>query len=152
MKEIGADAVKVLEFRQLKSYINSYTHYELGLTKIIGYPGYRHGDTVVKNIMSYSEWLATNTEYPVIKIEGIELDFKIPCKNLHLFVHQQHGLSFNWHRDEVDVLLYVIKGSKTVYMQHRKILVHAGQHIKIPKGIRHRVISRKNTWAVSIGY
>jgi len=147
--------VKVLEFnsiRQLRSYINSYDHYELGLSKIIGYSNYRYGDTIVNNVMSYREWITTNTKYPIIKIEGLELDFNISCKNIHLFVHQQHGLSFNWHSDDVNVLLHVIKGRKIVYMRNRRIILQAGQHIKIPKGIRHRVVSTKNTWALSIGY
>jgi len=157
MKEIGVVAVKVSEYKlnrvlkSVRSHIQDYSAYETGLTKVIGLTGARHGDTVVKDVMSYSLWLETYKNYPIIKIEGLEKNYNLG-NTIHLFVHQQAGLSFNWHTDDVNVLLYVVKGRKTVYMKNRKIILKSGQSVRIPKGTKHRVFSTKHTQALSIGY
>jgi mannose-6-phosphate isomerase-like protein (cupin superfamily) len=110
-------------------------------------------------MMTYSEWIATYQKYPTIKIEGIEsIDEvrncfkKVSIKNIHLFVSQKYGYSFNWHRDDVNVMLCVLKGKKTVHIRDKVSKLHAGQHTIIPNGHLHRVSSIADTWALSIGY
>jgi len=109
--------------------------------------------------MSYAEWINSSNQYPVIKVEGIESIKQIvrafnnfPVKNIHLFVSQKDGTSFKWHRDSLNVFLYVLKGQKIVHLHNRKILLNPGNGIIITKGHLHKVFSKHNTWALSIGY
>jgi mannose-6-phosphate isomerase-like protein (cupin superfamily) len=143
----------------LTEQLLDYNNYEQGLLKIIGYLGYPDSDCKVCDMMSYSEWVATYQKYPTIKIEGIEsIDEvrnrfnKVSVKNIHLFVSQQYGYSFSWHRDSVDVLLCVLKGKKTVHVRDKVSTLYTGQHAIIPKGHLHRVSSIADTWALSVGY
>lgn len=141
-----------LLYKKVRPLLEDYNYYSEGLLKVIGHPDFLKGDTVVKDKMSYAEWIATGHTLPVIKIEGVESVIKMHCKNIHLFVHQITGPSFDWHKDDVDVLLYVIKGKKIVYMKNRKYHLYAGDSIEIPKGVLHKVISAEHTWALSIGH
>jgi mannose-6-phosphate isomerase-like protein (cupin superfamily) len=143
----------------LATQLFDYNNYEQGLLKIIGYPGYPDSDCKVCDMMSYSEWIGTYHKYPTIKIEGIDsLDEvqnyfkKASIKNIHLFVSQRYGYSFNWHQDNVNVLLYVLKGKKTVHIRDTVSTLYSGQHAIIPNGHLHRVSSIADTWALSIGY
>jgi mannose-6-phosphate isomerase-like protein (cupin superfamily) len=141
----------------LKEQLLDYNNYEQGLLKVIGYPGYPISDCTVCNVMSYSEWINTYHTYPVIKVEGIESIQQIRqhynnCTNIHLFVNQHFGFSFNWHKDDVNVRLSVLKGKKTVWIKEKKYILHTSQSVIITKGYLHRVCSQKDTWALSVGY
>jgi mannose-6-phosphate isomerase-like protein (cupin superfamily) len=143
----------------LADQLLDYSKYEQGLIKVIGHPDYKHSDCIVKDFFTFSQWIEQHKSYPVIKVEGLETDHavsscfnKINFKNIHLFVNQKFGYSFDWHKDDVNVLLHVIKGRKTVYIRNKKVILHPGQHVIIPRGHLHRVSSMQNTWALSVGY
>lgn len=143
----------------LRQQILDYDNYNQDLINIIGYPGYPHTDCKVKDIVSFSEWISSYQTYPVIKIEGIEkLDpvkrhfNNISVKNIHLFINQKFGYSFNWHRDNINVLLYVLSGKKTLYIRDKVFEIYPKQYAIIPKGHLHKVRSIDNTWALSVGF
>jgi mannose-6-phosphate isomerase-like protein (cupin superfamily) len=140
----------------LKKQPLDYNNYARGLTKVIGYLGHLHTDCTVNDILTYPQWVYTISKYPVIKVEGLEQYPKLTkqfkgAHSIHLFVSQHRGLSFKWHKDDVDVLLYVVKGRKVVQLRNRRLILNAGQSVFIPKGHLHRVISKSDTWALSIG-
>lgn len=99
--------------------------------------------------MSYSEWISTYQQYPIIKVEGLETVI-LSAGTVHLFYNQRSQYSFNWHKDSVDVYLQVIKGLKTLQVQDRIYKLTAGAGARIPKGQLHRAFSVKDTWALSI--
>jgi mannose-6-phosphate isomerase-like protein (cupin superfamily) len=118
-----------------------------------------HSDCPVQDFFTYGQWLEHYHNYPVIKVEGIEQlalvreQFKrVNPKSIHLFVNQKFGYSFNWHRDNVNVLLYVLSGKKTLHLENRVFDIFPGQYAVIPRGQSHRVSSTANTWALSVGY
>jgi mannose-6-phosphate isomerase-like protein (cupin superfamily) len=135
-----------------------YSRYESGELKVIGHPDHRHSDYCVNEFHSYIEWVKDYQKYPVIKVEGIENikkikdAFDLPVDNIHLFVSQNFGISFNWHRDDVNVFLYVLKGQKRLWVRDKQYIINARQGVLIPKGHLHRVRSKKGTVALSVGY
>jgi len=144
-------------YKSVKNELTSYNRYESGQLKLIGVDNYQHSDYVVKNKLSFLEWIGQKDKMPIIKIEGIENIKKVKshftrCNNIHLFVHQKTCYSFNWHKDDVNVYLVVLKGKKIVYVKSKKIVLKSGQGVCIPKGHLHKVFSNKGTWALSVGY
>lgn len=143
----------------LKKQILDYDSYAQGFTKIIGYSGYPHSDCTVKDQMTYAHWVNTLDTYPVIKLEGLEQfpklvkHFKyLRPQNIHLFASQRNGMSFKWHKDDIDVLLYVVKGYKLVEIRNQRHILRSGQSVYIPKRHLHRVVSKADTWALSVGF
>lgn len=146
-------------FREIKNEITNYERYASQELKIIGYPGYERTDTIVAQKMSYSQWLECYTQWPVIKVEGLGSNKfllkyfrKFRPKNIHLFYSVRTGTSFKWHRDDVNVFLFVVKGHKTVCLKSKRVQLNAGQGILLPKGHLHKVFSSSGTWALSIGF
>lgn len=127
----------------------SYNRYDSGELRVIGYPGFANTDCIVKDKLSYSQWLETYHRYPTIKVEGLTVE---KFSNVHLFVNTKSAYSFKWHTDEVNVYLYVIKGQKRLQVKNQTYILRAGQGVLIPKGHLHRAFSKKGTWALSIGY
>lgn len=127
----------------------SYDRYTAGELKVIGFPGFANTDCIVKDKLSYAEWLETYHKYPTIKVEGLCVE---KFKDVHLFVNTRSAYSFKWHTDTVNVYLYVIKGQKRLQVKNKTYLLQAGQGAFIPKGHLHRAFSKKDTWALSIGY
>lgn len=120
-------------------------------------------DYKVKDEITYGNWIKTYKDIPNIKVEGLEdkffhtkilkdfnLDYNV--KNVHLFYNQYGGFSFPEHADDINVFLYVAKGSKKVYTDNHPVLVNEEQAVFIPKGVKHKVDSSANTWALSIGF
>lgn len=136
-------------FRLVKDELESYSRYDSGELRVIGYPGFANTDCVVKDKLSYSQWLETYHQYPTIKVEGLTVE---KFSDVHLFVNTKSAYSFKWHADTVNVYLYVIKGQKRLQVKNRTYLLSAGQGAFIPKGQLHRAFSKKGTWALSIGY
>jgi mannose-6-phosphate isomerase-like protein (cupin superfamily) len=143
----------------LKDQIFDYDSYVSGRLKIIGYPGYKFKDCIVKDLFTFSQWIEEYHRYPVIKIEGLEhintiVDHfrHLNPNSIHLFLNQKFGYSFDWHKDDTDVILYVLRGKKTLYVRDKIHVLYPGQYTIIPKGYLHRASSCKNTWALSIGY
>jgi mannose-6-phosphate isomerase-like protein (cupin superfamily) len=140
--------------KKLKQETVSYDRYASGELKFI-IEGF---DTAVNVAYSYSQWIEAVTEIPAVKVEGLKLIPKIKevqnlkVKNIHLFVSVKKGFSFNWHKDDVNVFLYVVRGKKIVFIENKKYVLVKNQGVFIPKGKLHRVNSQSNTWALSIGY
>lgn len=142
-----------------KDLLVDYNRFENNDIRVIGYPGYLHADCLVNTKFDYLTWIRDYKNYSAVKVEGLEtIDAikskfkKFTVKNIHLFVAQKFGYSFNWHRDNLNVFLYVIKGRKTVFLRDRKIILNPGQGVIIPKHHTHKVYSRADTWALSVGY
>ena len=142
-----------------KGLLVDYDRFENNDIRIIGYPGYSHTDCLVKDKFDYGSWLQQYSIFPTIKVEGLEtIDAikskfsRFDIKNIHLFVAQRPGYSFNWHKDDVNVYLHVIKGQKIVLLRNKRIVLNSGQGVYIPRQHVHKVHSRANTWALSIGY
>ena len=134
----------------LRQQILDYDRYASKETKVIGYTGYPNTDVVIAEKLSYSEWVEQHRKFPVIKLEGLEKVLDIDSDSIHLFYHQRSSYSFRWHKDDVNVFLYVVKGHKQVAVRNRKITLGPGKGVFIPRGHLHRVFSRKDTWALSI--
>lgn len=148
-----------LDNKILDDILFDYNSYDQGLIKIIGYQDYKNSDTTVKDVMSYKTWIETHQSYPVIKVEGLETFNSIKeyfntlaVKNIHLFISQVDGHSFDWHTDDVDVFLFVVDGEKTVYFEDKNVLLSANDSVIIPKGKSHKVYSKQGTRALSVGY
>jgi mannose-6-phosphate isomerase-like protein (cupin superfamily) len=141
----------------LRQEIVSYQRYESGELKVIGLPGYKNTDCIVKEKMSYSVWLTDRHKYTTVKVEGLESILskffkKIKAQDIHLFVNQKNAYSFKWHYDDVNVFLYVLKGQKKLQVKNKTYWLTAGQGAYIPKRHLHRAFSCNNTWALSIGF
>lgn len=142
--------------RLVRNEPDSYAKYESGDLRVIGLPGLEHLDSVVKEHMSYLDWLEQKNKYTTVKVEGLEKDlskyFKsLKVKDIHLFVNQRTSYSFKWHCDSLDVFLFVLKGKKRLEIKNKTYILTAGSGVFIPKGHLHRAFSRKNTWALSLG-
>jgi mannose-6-phosphate isomerase-like protein (cupin superfamily) len=142
--------------RLIKQELDSYQKYESGELKVIGLPDLPHIDCVVNQHMSYAVWLNTRTQYPTVKVEGLERTIskffkKFKTQDIHLFVNQKSAFSFKWHYDTVDVFLYVVKGVKKLQVKNKTYILRKGQGALIPKGHLHRAFSLKDTWALSVG-
>ena len=56
-------------------------------------------------------------------------------------VAKVHG-SLTWHsHDEEDELFYVLKGSLTIEMEQRTVVLREGEAFVVPKGVRHNPIA-----------
>lgn len=143
-------------YNNCRDQIISYERYQSGELKVIGLPGLMHTDTVICNKFSYADWIKNYSKYSVIKVEGMETiidEFKqFKPRDIHLFVSNKTSFSFNWHKDNVNVFLYVIKGYKKLQVKSKTYILTAGQGALIPKGHLHRAFSKKDTWALSVGY
>ena len=111
--------------------------------------------------MSYAEWIQSYTQFSNIKINGLESNPKLmrrfshqfnkTAKDCHLFINQLGGQSFDWHRDELDVILLVVKGRKRVYTNKGAVSLCKGKSTYIPAGRMHKVVSIPGTVALSFG-
>lgn len=144
----------------LNDEIVSFSRYENNQIIYIDKEG---KDYKVKDEITYGNWIKTYKDIPHIKIEGLEdktfhlkilKDFNLDHKanSVHLFYNQYGGFSFPEHADDTNVLLYIVKGSKKVYIDKHPVLVKEEQAVFIPKGLKHKVDSSENTWALSIGF
>ncbi|WP_426339713.1 cupin domain-containing protein [Pseudoduganella sp. S-14] len=50
--------------------------------------------------------------------------------------------SLTWHsHDKEDELFYVLKGSLTIEMEDRTVVLHEGEAFVVPKGVRHNPVA-----------
>jgi len=118
-------------------------------------------DHFAKDLISFGKWAEVWKTYPNIKVEGlddkpyhkksIDEGFRRVNSN-HLFVNNKGGFSFKEHKDDTNVYLHVLKGEKKVHMLGNVYTVKANNGIHIPEGVYHKVDSKPDTWALSIGY
>lgn len=109
--------------------------------------------------LTYGEWVNNLPNLASVKVEGLENNKKLidyfksfKVKDIHLFYNPRTSYSFNWHKDTVDVFLYVVRGSKIVKIKNKTYTLFPGNGVIIPKGHIHKVLSKRDTWALSIGY
>lgn len=159
VKKLGGSITISKLHRIVRNEIVSYDRFVNGDIKVIGLPDHPYSDCVVKTQFSFSEWIGTQDRWPVVKVERIES--LVPIRKIlkrfkpidvHLFVSQKTGYSFKWHRDYVNVMLLVLKGSKKVFIKNKVYNLNSGDFVYIPKRSLHKVLSKKDTWALSIGY
>lgn len=145
-------------YKLVRQEVTSYERYVTGELKVIGLPSFEHTDCVVKDKLSYAEWLDSYSKYCSTKVEGIEKTatikkaFRLPVTDIHLFVAQRTSYSFRWHYDEVNVFLFVLRGQKRLQVRNKTYILNPGQGAVIPKRHLHRAFSRKGTWALSVGF
>ena len=71
-----------------------------------------------------SEWIEEKDQFSTIKLEQFE-DYTIlqsflpllileQLATVHVFITNHAGISFDWHHDNCDVLLYILYGQKTI--------------------------------------
>lgn len=142
----------------IKNEIYSYDRFINGQLKVIGLPEAPKTDSVVSEHFTYGEWIDAVDKYPVVKVEGLEdISFLVEYfhhvnpVDIHLFVSNKEGYSFDWHEDYVDVYLFVVEGVKKVYMPSGMSTITNHQGVYIPKRELHRVWSKEGTWALSVG-
>jgi hypothetical protein len=136
-----------LNKKSLLGEIENFDRYIFGQTKII----LSGKDTPVKDIMSYDKWLCCFKKYPVIKVEGLENIIDLG-DTVHLFYSTKSGASFKWHFDFENVYLYVLTGKKMVQIKNKTIILTEKSGVHIPKRTMHKVFSKNNTIAISVGF
>ena len=119
-------------------------------------------DWKVNDKLSYREWVESKDIYPTIKLEHFEdcpniNDFLDPnlskqVENIHVFVTNYAGTSFDWHTDSLNVYLYVLWGYKRVETPDKQYNLQSGEYVLIEKGTKHKVYSDVKTVALSIGF
>ena len=56
---------------------------------------------------------------------------------------------FTWHQHEnEDELFYVVKGSFTMELKDREIIVNEGEFLIVPKGVIHRPNAKEEVWVM----
>lgn len=144
-----------------QEYITDFDLFQSGNILVIDKGTGKTLDWPANTRLTYKEWVETYVTYSGFRVSGLEQNkkllgkinkhFNIRAKDLHLFVNQTGGYSFDWHKDDVDVILMVAKGRKHVYTNRRSYCLTPGQFVFIPKGVAHKVYSAKNTVALSVG-
>jgi mannose-6-phosphate isomerase-like protein (cupin superfamily) len=114
---------------------------------------------------SFATWLRDYKKYHSVQVLGLENNKKLmsafkkikkfdfaKLQDICAFYSPNNNFSFDKHKDVVNVILYVVKGRKKVYLGNKIQYVNAGQWVYIPKGTYHKVYNKKDTWAVSFGF
>ena len=120
-------------------------------------------DWFVREKFTYSEWINNWKNSTNVLVTGLEEDQTVFNKSqkllpeerinsIHMFHNVNGGYSFDEHKDETNVFLYVEKGKKYVHINGEMFTVFANEGIHIPKNVSHKVDSEADTWALSIGY
>ena len=120
-------------------------------------------DWFVREKFTYSEWINNWKNSTNVLVTGLEEDQKVLEKSqkllpeerinsIHMFHNVNGGYSFDEHKDETNVFLYVERGKKHVHMNGEIFTVSANEGIHIPKNVSHKVDSEADTWSLSIGY
>lgn len=155
-KLVGLDKKIIPE---LKNEFYSFDKFLSGDIKIIGYNNFLHTDVKVKDVMNFSTWVKQKKLFPVLKIESMESHQSIlksfnflKSDSIHVFLNQKSGYSFKWHSDDVHVILLVLEGCKKVFVKNKITILNQGDFIFIPRGSKHKVLSKKNTLALSFGF
>lgn len=134
-------------------------HFSNGDIRAVGVGDYRRTDSTARDHFTYPEWVESYQTFPVVKVEKLEqypvirkqFAFLNPV-DIHLFKSLKTGFSFKWHQDFLNVFLYVLKGQKRVELKNKVIVLNPGQGCYIPYKHYHRVLSKKGTVALSVGY
>ena len=56
---------------------------------------------------------------------------------------------FVWHKhEEEDELFFVVKGSFTMELRDKNIVLNEGEFLVVPKGVEHRPVAEKEVWVM----
>ena len=56
---------------------------------------------------------------------------------------------FVWHKhEEEDELFFVVKGSFTMELRDKDIVLNEGEFLVVPKGVEHRPVAEKEVWVM----
>jgi len=56
---------------------------------------------------------------------------------------------FVWHKHEnEDELFYIVKGSLCMEYRDRKVFLHEGEFLIVPKGVEHRPVANDEVWVM----
>ena len=96
-----------------------------------------------------------------IKVEGLEISKNLSnLKNIfgdtfdaHAFISKKGSKSFPPHKDNVNVILYIVKGTKYIYTREgsERTILSTGECALIPKGCYHEVQNVSDNIAISFG-
>lgn len=130
--------------------------YEQGLIKVIEQNGKVY---TMPNAGEVEAYYKVGT----IKIEGMEkfsehvwIQLNRLCHygpiTCHVFIANENSPSFPDHVDLDDVVLFVVDGEKTIFMNGEEFVLGKGQCVNIPAGTPHHAINRKASVMLSIGF
>lgn len=146
------------ESLRIDEIVSSLHYYEHGLMWCI-----QRGST--QQIFNQLEYLEFSQDKPV-KIEGMErfnrtlyhasLELAkhfnhagpVSC---HLFLSPKDSLSFPFHEDMEDVVIYMVSGGKSFEGVSGKVDLAAGDSIFIPRGVEHRAVNTTSSVMLSFG-
>jgi mannose-6-phosphate isomerase-like protein (cupin superfamily) len=148
------------------------TEESLRIEEILASPHcYEHGllwcirNGATQQIFNQMEYLEFSQDNPV-KIEGIERfnktiyhaslalgmylnhDGPVSC---HLFLSPKDSLSFPFHQDMEDVVIYMVSGGKSFEGVSGEVEMTAGDSIYIPRGVLHRAVNTNSSVMLSFG-
>lgn len=72
--------------------------------------------------------------------------------NVHGYLGYDNGSSFERHKDDCNVWLYVIEGQKRVILDDSEVILNDNEGVLIPKGVYHRIVNTKTNVALSFGH
>lgn len=75
-----------------------------------------------------------------------------PSITAHGYLGFSKGSSFDWHTDDSNVYLHVIKGTKTVNLDHKSVVLNDDQGIFINQGDSHKIDNNTDNIAISFGH
>ena len=56
---------------------------------------------------------------------------------------------FVWHKhEEEDELFFVVKGSFTLELRDKNIVLNEGEFLVVPKGVEHRLVAENEVWVM----
>ena len=56
---------------------------------------------------------------------------------------------FVWHKhEEEDELFFVVKGSFTMELRDKNIVLNEGELLVVPKGVEHRPVAKQEVWVM----
>jgi len=54
---------------------------------------------------------------------------------------------FVWHKhDEEDELFFVVKGTLTMELREKAIMLNEGEFLIVPRGVEHRPVAKEEVW------
>ena len=73
---------------------------------------------------------------------------KIDC---HIYFGKKNSLSFNFHKDTMDVLIYCLNGQKNIKLKKRTISLNTDDWIYIPRNTNHKAEYVADSTTLSFG-
>lgn len=154
-----------VEDLHIEEILTSPYSYQQGMVRIIESES---GDTLQHTLTSVRDYAErSSSSKTTLKIEGMEriteklwktiLSFSIEAVksctpfSCHCFIAGKDSPSFDWHTDPDNVVIYVLEGTKKMYVDNEVYEVAAGDALWIPYNTRHRAVNTSASVMLSIG-